>query len=185
MKILAFAASSSRNSINKALVTHATQRLQAEFLPDAEVEILDLNDYEMPLYSIDREREGGIPEQAQRFFEQIGQADALVISYAEHNGTYTAAFKNLFDWTSRIQQKIHQNKPMVVMAASPGGRGGAGVLQAALGAAPHFNGDVVANLSVPRFGSNFDAETGALTNPELAEGLGQALKTLAERLGSV
>ncbi len=103
MKILAFAASSSRNSINKALGTHATSRLQAEFLPDAEVEILDLNDYEMPLYSIDRERECGIPAHAQRFFEQIGQADALVISYAEHNGTYTAAFKNLFDWTSRIQ----------------------------------------------------------------------------------
>jgi chromate reductase len=101
LRVLALGASTSRHSINTMLVTHAAERLRGEHLPDAVVEIIDLNDYEMPIYSIDREREGDIPLPA-RFYEQLGAADALLISYAEHNGFYTAAFKNIFDWSSRI-----------------------------------------------------------------------------------
>lgn len=62
MKVLAFAATNSRNSINKALVTHAAELLQRN--AGAELEILDLNDFEMPIYSIDREQDSGIPEPA-------------------------------------------------------------------------------------------------------------------------
>ena len=100
MKVLAFAATNHVQSINKQLVKYAST------LIDAEVEILDLNDFDMPIYSQDREQDSGIPEQAQRFFDKIGQADAVVISFAEHNGSYTAAYKNLFDWTSRINMKV-------------------------------------------------------------------------------
>ena len=73
MNVLAFAASNSRNSINTALVSYA-----ATLLPNSEVEIIDINDYEMPLYSVDREQESGIPEQAQHFYKKIGDLDALV-----------------------------------------------------------------------------------------------------------
>jgi chromate reductase len=114
MKILAFAASSSSNSINKKLVTYA-----ASLLNNAEIEILDINDYEMPLYSEDKEEELGQPDAAKIFFKKIGAADALLISYAEHNGSYTAAYKNLFDWASRIEPKVYQGKPMVMLATSP------------------------------------------------------------------
>lgn len=173
MKLLAFAASSSRNSINKLLVSHA-----AGLLKSADVEVLDLNDYEMPLFSADRERELGHPQLAQQFSDKIGQADALMISFAEHNGSYTAAYKNLFDWCSRIQPKVFQNKPMVLLSTSPGGRGGASVLAAALTSAPFFGGDIKASLSIPTFGDNFDLQTGALSNPELAEKLHAAVTTL-------
>ncbi|MCJ8298887.1 MAG: NAD(P)H-dependent oxidoreductase, partial [Pseudomonadales bacterium] len=78
MRVLAFAASNSRNSINKALVTHAAQVLHNEINPKTEFEILDLNDFEMPIYSIDREKNEGIPKQAEDFFAKIGQADALI-----------------------------------------------------------------------------------------------------------
>lgn len=61
MNILAFAASSSRKSINKQLVTYAASILKSEIISGAEVEIIDLNDFEMPIYSIDREEENGIP----------------------------------------------------------------------------------------------------------------------------
>ena len=64
MKILAFAASSSSKSINKQLVNHAADVLKTSIIKDAEVEILDINDYEMPIYSSDREEEGGIPDLA-------------------------------------------------------------------------------------------------------------------------
>jgi len=76
MKVLAFAASSSRNSINKKLVTYA-----ASLLENADVDFLYINDYEMPLFSEDREIELGQPELGQQFFKKIGEADVLTISF--------------------------------------------------------------------------------------------------------
>ncbi len=82
MRIIAIAATNSKNSINKQLLTYA-----AGLLTDATVEILDLNDYEMPIFSVDRERDKGIPQVAHDFYEKIGQADGVLISFAEHNGS--------------------------------------------------------------------------------------------------
>ncbi|MEM9224979.1 MAG: NAD(P)H-dependent oxidoreductase, partial [Pseudomonadota bacterium] len=64
MKVLAFAASNSRASINKQLVGHAINVLTQEIEPNADCELIDLNDYEMAIYSIDRQTEGGIPQLA-------------------------------------------------------------------------------------------------------------------------
>lgn len=77
MNILAFAASNSRQSINRALVGNAVARL-ARIAPGAQIETLDLNDYEMPIYSIDREHDAGIPAPARTFFDRIGAADAVL-----------------------------------------------------------------------------------------------------------
>ncbi len=176
MKILAFAASNSRKSINAKLIGYATSILEAE--PGVEVETLDLNDYEMPLYSEERQEEGGIPEAAKEFFARIGQADALVISFAEHNGHYVAAYKNLFDWASRIDMRVYQDKPTVFFATSPGGGGGASVLAAAVHSAPFFGNDLKASLSVPSFYDNVNPATGAITNPDLDAEFRTALSTL-------
>ncbi|WP_299793387.1 NAD(P)H-dependent oxidoreductase [uncultured Shewanella sp.] len=162
MKLLAFAASNSSASINKQLATYA-----ASLVEGAEIEILDINDYEMPIYSQERENELGQPELAQQFFAKIGSVDGIIISFAEHNGSYTAAYKNLFDWTSRIDMKVFQNKPMVLLATSPGPGGAATVLAAATGSAPYFAADVKASLSVPSFYDNFDIEAGRMRNEEL------------------
>lgn len=168
MKVLAFAASSSRQSINKQLAHFAATKITG-----AEVELLDLNDFEMPIYSSDRENDSGIPEQAQSFFKKIGEADAIVISFAEHNGSYTAAYKNIFDWASRIDMKVYQNKPVILLATSPGPGGAQSVLGAAVGSAQFFAMDVKGSLSIPSFYDNFDMETGELTNPELVEKLNE------------
>jgi NAD(P)H-dependent FMN reductase len=167
MKILAFAATSSKHSINRQLITYATQILDDTMGTDVTVETIDLNDYEMPIYSIDRQNEGGIPQLAHDFFDKIGQADAVLISFAEHNGFYTAAYKNLFDWTSRIDMAVYQNKPTVMLSTSPGPSGGGNALRTAVESAVFFGNDVVANLSIPTFYDNFDADTQALTNPDL------------------
>ncbi len=182
MKILVIGASSSRKSINRALARHAAHRLKSELLQSVEINELDLNDFEMPTYSVDRERETGIPAAAHRFVEQIGAADGLLISYAEHNGFYTAAFKNLFDWASRIEKRVFQGTPTLALATSVGPRGGANVLQAALKSAPHFGAEIVASMSLPRFQDNFDADRGELTNEEYASMLGSALSRFAARL---
>ena len=176
MKLLAFAATSSSKSINKQLATYAASQIKHK--NDAEIEILDINDYEMPLFSEDKEAILGQPQQAKDFYAKLGQADAIIIAFAEHNGSYTAAYKNLFDWTSRIDQKIFQNKPMVLLATSPGPGGAATVLNAATGSAPYFAGDVKASLSIPSFYDNFDMEKQVLTNIELQDKLQNALASL-------
>jgi NAD(P)H-dependent FMN reductase len=173
MKLLAFAASSSSKSINKQLATYA-----ASLVDGATVEILDINDYEMPLFSQDKEELLGQPEQAKAFYAKLGQADAIIISFAEHNGSYTAAYKNLFDWTSRIDQKLFQNKPMVLLATSPGPGGANTVLTAATGSAPYFAGDVKASVSVPSFFDNFDNEKQVISNQLILDQLQTALSQL-------
>ncbi len=174
MKLLAFAASSSRNSINKKLVTYA-----ASLLNNAETEIIDINDYEMPLYSEDREKELGQPDAAKRFFNKIGAADALIISYAEHNGSFTAAYKNLFDWTSRIDPKVYQDKPMVLLSTSPGPGGASSVLATAKNSAPFGGGDVKADLSLASFYDVFDTEAGRLTDADAQARLEAAVSALS------
>ena len=174
MNILAFAASSSKNSINKKLVTYA-----AGLIAGAKVEVLDLNDFEMPLFSEDKEKEIGQPALAQNFMAKIGSCDALIISFAEHNGSYAAAYKNLFDWCSRIDTKVFQNKPMVMLATSPGGRGGATVLNNAVDAAPHFKGDVKGSYAIPSFYDNFDLEKNVLSNDEIESELIKTLDKLS------
>ena len=176
MKILAFAASNSKASINKQLVTHAAQLLADR--TQGEVEILDLNDYDMPLYSIDRQTEHGIHELAQAFFDKIGAADVVLVSFAEHNGSYTAAYKNLFDWASRIDMKVYQGKPSIVLATSPGARGAQRVLESAINSAEAFGMDLKGSLSVPSFGDNFDSDKGQLSSPELSKDLDQILANL-------
>ena len=174
MRVLAFAASNSSTSINRALVEYA-----ASLLEYFEVETLDIHDYEMPLYRSDREAADGIPQLAHDFLARIAAADALIVSFAEHNGAYSAAFKNLFNWCSRIGRDVWQNKPMVMLATSPG-QGGAGrVLDFAVNAAPHFGGNVIGHMSVPKFHEVFDRESGQLTEPQLSRRLEQLVSSLS------
>lgn len=178
-KVLVFAASSSSNSINKMLVTHAADVLKKEVLPNVEITILDLNDFEMPIFSVDRENDNGIPDKAKAFFKSIGDADALLISYAEHNGSYSAAFKNIFDWCSRINAEVFQGKPMVIMSTSPGPYGASNVLKTATDSAGFFAADIRGSLSVANFNDAFDVDKGQLTNNELAAQLRTELQKLS------
>lgn len=174
MKVIAFAASSSKQSINKQLVTYA-----ASLVDKAEVEVLDLNDYELPLFSVDIEKELGQPALAQAFIAKLGSADALVISFAEHNGNYSAAWKNLFDWCSRIEQKIFQKKPTILLSTSPGERGGATVMDIALNALPRFAAEIKGSMSLPSFYENFDADSGRVIHTDYDRQLHETMNKLA------
>ena len=101
-----------------------------------------------------------------------------MISFAEHNGFYTAAFKNLFDWTSRIDRKVYQDKPAVLLSTSPGPRGASHILKVARESAPFFGMDVQATLSISRFYEIFDMEQARVIDAETQEQLELALAKL-------
>lgn len=154
-KIVAFGASSSINSINKKLATFAANQVE-----DAIVKILDLNDYEMPIYSIDKEKANGIPQLASDFRAQLLASDGIIISFAEHNGAYSAAFKNIMDWISRMGGQIWGDKPMFLLATSPGGRGAKTVLEIAVNKFRFMNRNTIVSFSLPLFHQNFSVEEG-------------------------
>lgn len=170
-KIIAFGASTSKQSINKKLATYATSLFK-----NSEVEILDLNDYEMPVYSVDKEA-NGFPKEAQAFLDKIAEADLLVVSMAEHNGNYTAAFKNTLDWTSRINGKVFQGKKMLLMATSPGARGGKSVLDISKDRFPRHDANVLNTFSLPSFNENFDEEKG-ITNDDMRNELLEIIQSI-------
>lgn len=157
MKILAFAGSNSSTSINKQLVTYTSAQLQ-----EHTVHIIDLNDYEMPLFSIDREKEYGAPDAAHQFVQQIREHDALIVSLAEHNRIYTTAFKNIFDWCSRVELKLFQQKPLFLLSTSTGKGGGINVMKHALEYLPQFGANIIAHFSLPQFKIHFDPQQGIL-----------------------
>ena len=170
-KVIALGGSNSKTSINKALATYAANQVNA-----AAIKVLDLNDYSLPLYSIDLENENGIPEAANALLTEIKSADGIVLSLAEHNGAYSTAFKNAFDWMSRIDGKLWSNIPMLLMATSPGARGGASVLEIAKGRFPYMGGNVVADFSLPSFYDNF--KENKIAHEELNDRLIAAVKQL-------
>lgn len=173
--IIAFAGSNSKDSINKQLATYT-----ASLVNKAKVTVLDLNDFELPLYGIDLENEHGIPDNAKAFLGQIKSSDGIVLSLAEHNGAYATVFKNIFDWMSRIDGKLWSNKPMLLMATSPGARGGATVLEIAKGRFPYMGGNIVADFSLPSFFDNF--KEGKILDQTLSAKLTTAVKTFEASL---
>ncbi len=181
MKIVAFAASSSQTSINKKLVSYAANQL-TRLAPELSAELLDLNDFELPLFSVDKEKILGHPQLAKTFLEKLRSADGVMISFAEHNGSYTAAYKNLFDWVSRIDPKVYAELPMVLLSTSPGKGGAKNVLASAASSLPHFGATLQGSLSVPEFSKNFDTESNQLTNQEINQELTELLEKLVTSL---
>lgn len=170
MKILAIAASNSLQSINKKLLTHV-----ATLLAPLDVELIDINKYEVPIYGIDKEIEKGIPSEILELSQKIKNSDFLIISLAEHNGSYTAAFKNIFDWLSRVPDtKGFHNRKTLLLATSPGSRGASTVLEIARDRFPRNDASVIGALSVPSFNENFDLEKGII-NPDIKQALNDLL----------
>ena len=149
-KIVVFGASSSKNSINKTFSIYASKQID-----NCEIIILDLNDYEMPIYSEDRQKELGIPKKGLLFYDVLKNCDGIIISFAEHNGSYTSAFKNIYDWISVIGKIVWWNKPMLLLSTSEGDRGAISVLNAAHERFSFDHKFTIPKFSLPNFSKNF------------------------------
>ena len=159
-RIITIGGSSSKLSINKQLAEYTGSLVEG-----VEVLNIDLNDYDLPLYSVDIESESGFPTDLETLNGLVEDTDGIVLSLAEHNGAYSAAFKNTFDWLSRIEGKVWRNKPMLLLSTSPGPRGGQSVMELALSRFPFNGGNIIASMTFPSFGQNF--KDGSVINAEL------------------
>jgi len=126
-KILAFAGSSRKESFNKKLVRIAAAGAESA---GAEVSIIDLLDFPMPLFNQDLEAAEGMPDQARAFKQQLMAHDGLLIASPEYNSAFSPLLKNVIDWASRAESDdepslvAYRGKVAAIMSASPGGFGG-------------------------------------------------------------
>lgn len=173
--IVTIGGSTSRKSINKILAEYT-----GDLLKNVNLINVDLNAFEMPLFSVDKENEQGFSKAAIALNEVFEKADGFIISLAEHNGAYSAAFKNSLDWLSRINGKVWRNKPMLLLSTSPGGRGGQSVMELASSRFPHAGGNIHGSMTFPSFYDNF--QNGEIVNSELRANLEKQLDKFEKAL---
>ena len=125
-KILAFAGSTRKESFNKKLIKIAAEAARAA---GAEVTLIDLKDFSMPLYDGDLEAEQGIPENGKKLKALMMAHDGFLISAPEYNSSISGVLKNTIDWASRpapgeTPLVCFAGKVVALMSASPGALGG-------------------------------------------------------------
>ena len=125
-KIIAFAGSTRKDSCNKKLVKIAAEGAREA---GAEVTIIELEDYPLPLFDEDLEKSEGLPENGRKLKDLFLEHNGLLISSPEYNSSYSGVLKNTIDWLSRPVDgypplECFADKVAVLMAASPGSLGG-------------------------------------------------------------
>lgn len=126
LNLVAFAASLRDASFNRKLIGVASTVAREA---GANVTLLDLGDYALPVYDANLEAKSGLPENAHRLKQVFAVADAFLFSLPEYNGSVTPLFKNTIDWASRpVDGKPGlgwaTNKPAGLLSASNGALGG-------------------------------------------------------------
>jgi NAD(P)H-dependent FMN reductase len=125
-KILAFAGSTRTDSYNKRLVKIAVAGARAA---GAEVTLIDLRDFPLPLFDGDLEAKDGLPTNGRKLKDLFLAHHGLLISAPEYNSSITAVLKNTIDWVSRpvpgeAPLACFDGKVACLMSASPGALGG-------------------------------------------------------------
>jgi chromate reductase, NAD(P)H dehydrogenase (quinone) len=165
-RILAFAGSSRAGSYNRKLAAVAAGHGRAM---GADVTLIDLRDFPMPVYDGDDEASGGLPAAATRFRALLDEHQALLVASPEHNGSVTALLKNVLDWASRTADGVDglalfRGKTAGLMAASPSPFGGVRSVAHLRGILSKMGANVLAEeVLVAGAPGAFD-ESGRLTN---------------------
>jgi chromate reductase len=125
-RIIAFAGSLRKDSFNKKLVNIAAAGARSA---GAEVTVIDLREYPLPVFDQDLEASAGLPENAKKLKQIFIAHNAILISSPEYNSSITAVLKNTIDWISRPEPNepslaAYQKKVAAIMSASPGALGG-------------------------------------------------------------
>ena len=97
-KILAFSGSARKESYNQKLVQIAAQGAEQA---GAEVTVVNLVDYPLPIYNQDLERAEGMPPPAKALKALFIRHDGFIIASPEYNSAFSPLLKNVLDWVSR------------------------------------------------------------------------------------
>lgn len=125
-KILAFSGSGRVGSYNQKLVGIAAKGAKEA---GADVTLINLADFPMPVFNQDLEKNEGLPPSAKQLKTLFIDHDGFLLASPEYNSAFSPLLKNALDWVSRREagessQLAYRNKVAVIMSASPGALGG-------------------------------------------------------------
>lgn len=184
-KILAFAGSARRDSFNKKLVAFAAEKAREA---GADVTVVDLADYPMPIYNGDYEEEHGYPGTSEKLYDMMKSHDGLLISCPEYNSSISPLLKNTIDWVSRPRQgdkplAAFTGKTAALLAASPGALGGLRGLVHVRSILGNIGVHVIpSQAAVSNAGQMFD-DSGTLTDAKTADRVATVVQQLVETAG--
>lgn len=155
MKIVVYGVSISLILINKVLVIYIVGLVDG-----VEVKVLDINNYDVFMFSEDLEKEIGQVEGVQGFLNDLVEVDVFVILFVEYNGYYLVVYKNLFDWVICIDCVVFKDKFVVYLGIFLGLIGVKLVFVVVEGFVLFFGGNVKVIVLVFLFYDKFDMEVG-------------------------
>ena len=184
-RILAFGGSLRKGSFNQKLATIAAGHAREA---GADVTLIALRDFRMPIYDADLEESEGMPENGAKLKALFASHDGLLISSPEYNSGMTGALKNAIDWVSRVTSpdekplSVFTGKTAAIVSASPGGYGGSRSLAQLRPLLENIHVTVVKEqLSVAKANEAFDDQD-RLKDPKHDEQLAAVCQALVAKL---
>jgi NAD(P)H-dependent FMN reductase len=190
-RILAVAGSLRKNAYSKRVLIPAVEGARAA---GAEVTVIDLRDFPMPIYDADEHEANGFDPNALRFQQILGEHDAFLISSPEYNGSLPGGLKNAIDWASRKSEKygmveVFKGKHAGIITSSPGSFGGLRCLIHLRGVLTLMGVHVhPTEIAVTFVGQKFDGDSSEMTDEKtraflasLGEAVVMETKTKAKR----
>jgi NAD(P)H-dependent FMN reductase len=185
-KILAFAGSLRKDSVNKKVLNVAVEAARSA---GAEVTVADLFDLDLPIYNADIQNEQGFPENAIKFQEMLHGSDGILLCSPEYNGSIPGGLKNAIDWASRARgelkiNEVFKNKLVAIMTASPGAFGGLRCLIHLRALFSQLQTEVIiSEIAVPSAPQKFDG--GQMTDEAYKGRIENLAKLLVEKTAKV
>ena len=180
IRILGLSGSLRSGSHNTALLRAAALSLPS----GVELEVFDgLRD--LPAYDADLDTAETEPESVARLRAAIAEADGVLISTPEFNGSIPGALKNALDWASRpFPDNALKGKPVAVVGASTGLFGAVWAQAETRKVLGIIGADVLdGELPVGQASGAF-GDDGHLVEPDLRNALEELLGVLAARVGA-
>lgn len=186
-RILVLAGSLRAASLNKLLAREAAALARAA---GAEVTLIDLKDFPLPIYDGDVEAADGLPPNARRLKDLFIAHHGIIVACPEYNAGMTAVLKNVIDWVSRQHGDEsgtvpYEGKVVGLCSAAGGQFAGIRSMEAARNVLMNLGCLVVPKrLGISRANQAFD-EAGRLKDPQLLAGLDAVVKQVVQVAGAL
>ena len=174
--LIAFAGSTRQNGLNRGALSLAVDGARTA---GANVEVVDLRDYAMPLYDADFHSANGVPNSVCMLRAKLIAAHGLLVASPEYNASITPLLKNTIDWLSQsVNEGVgvgggrapFENKIVGLMGASAGAFGTIRALPHVSSIFSNLGSFVLPVLAVPYADKLLNLD-GSVANDRAASGL--------------
>lgn len=169
-KIIAIAGSYREHSYNKRVLAVAAEGARKA---GAEVTVLDLREYPLPIFCADGIENGEFDDNALKLQEIMAGHDGFLIASPEYNGSIPGGLKNMLDWISRANDRFKMYEPVkgktaALITASPGQFGGLRCMAHLRGVLTVLGLHVLPmEVAVPFVGQKFDGDGTDMTDEKM------------------